>query len=428
MSKAPKSEPKDRGRLGTWIFQDSTPDPIKCRKDVEPWLTALFQSEHLSLLLGSGFTIGIAQKAKTTATGMSVIDFAKYGVEKELADRLHIWSSESAKNSGRGSANIEDQIRAALQLQLGLDVLGDSRARQIKDALNKILSEFLTSVLQSERNIKDAFSKPEGQDAKDILISFLMSFASRTATRERLNLFTTNYDRLIEFGCDLAGLRTIDRFVGSLTPIFRSSRADVDLHYNPPGIRGEPRFLEGVVKLTKLHGSLDWSFENGQLQKPGIAFGASAEHPDIAKEPVDSVIIYPNPAKDVETSEYPYAELFRDLSAALCRPNSVLVTFGYGFGDDHINRVIRDMLTIPSTHLVVLAYGDSLGRIQKFIDEAGRSHQISFLMGPHFGSIENLVKFYLPKPAIDVVALRRADLLRKRQEILPTDASDAEGE
>ena len=67
-------------------------------------------------------------------------------------------------------------------------------------------------------------------------------------------------------------------------------------------------------------------------------------------------MIYPNPAKDVETLNYPYAELFRDFAAAACRPNSSLVTYGYGFGDDHVNRVIKDMLTIPSTHLVIISW------------------------------------------------------------------------
>ncbi len=33
-----------------------------------------------------------------------------------------------------------------------------------------------------------------------------MSFASRTATRDRLHIFTTNYDRIIEVGAELAGL------------------------------------------------------------------------------------------------------------------------------------------------------------------------------------------------------------------------------
>ena len=65
-------------------------------------------------------------------------------------------------------------------------------------------------------------------------------------------------------------------------------------------------------------------------------------------------MVYPNAAKDTETSNYPYVELFRDFAAAVCRPNSTLVTYGYSFGDDHINRVIKDMLPIPSTHLMIL--------------------------------------------------------------------------
>ena len=85
-----------------------------------------------------------------------------------------------------------------------------------------------------------------------------MSFASRAASRERLHVFTTNYDRLIEHGCDLAGLRVVDRSVGALTPVFRLSRLELDLHYNPPGIRGEPRYMEGVIRMTKLHGSIDF--------------------------------------------------------------------------------------------------------------------------------------------------------------------------
>lgn len=71
-----------------------------------------------------------------------------------------------------------------------------------------------------------------------MLQSFLLSFASRAASRERLHVFTTNYDRLIERGCDDAGLRIIDRFVGTLRPLFRNTRIELDYHYNPPGIRG----------------------------------------------------------------------------------------------------------------------------------------------------------------------------------------------
>ncbi|MCM8833671.1 MAG: hypothetical protein NC816_07140, partial [Candidatus Omnitrophica bacterium] len=41
--------------------KDGNIDYLKIRKKVEPWLTALFQSEHLSLLIGTGLSIALSQ-------------------------------------------------------------------------------------------------------------------------------------------------------------------------------------------------------------------------------------------------------------------------------------------------------------------------------------------------------------------------------
>lgn len=397
-------------------FGDVLTDDEKreARSQIEPWLSALFQSEHLSLLLGSGFTASISSLTNSPAAGMGKVDKFNCKYEKQLNE----YAERSAKACGRGEANIEDQIRAALALIEGLEIIQDPELQNWKDAIKKVLNDFIESLLKTEQGIADSINggSEEGKLAQSILTSFLMSFASRTATRERLNIFTTNYDRLIEFACDLIGLRVIDRFVGTLTPIFRSSRIDIDMHYNPPGIRGEPRYLEGVVKLTKLHGSLDWHYADKVIRKWPVPFGAPTPFKffyDI-DDPTNKVMIYPNPAKDVETLQYPYAELFRDFSAALCRPNSALVTYGYGFGDDHINRVIADMLTIPSTHLVIISYDTAQGRIPNFISKVGREAQISLLVGKHFGDISNLVNYYLPKPAIDLISIKKAELLSKR--------------
>ena len=81
------------------------------------------------------------------------------------------------------------------------------------------------------------------------------------------------------------------------------------------------------------------------MRRVALPFGAECYAPYIPQG-VQNLLIYPKDAKDRETADYPYVELHRDFAAALCRPNSVLVTYGYSFGDDHINRVIRDMLTI----------------------------------------------------------------------------------
>jgi SIR2-like domain len=381
------------------------------RKEIEPWLSAVFQSEHLSLLIGSGLPTAVAAEAGESATVMEPPSFSAAHAEKvsKRAETL-------ATNAQRGSPNIEDYVRAALQLLGGLEVMEDQNVSAWREEVGKALGAFAASILATERSIAAAIdSKSEkGDRAAATLVSFLLSFASRAASRDRLNLFTTNYDRLIEYGCDLIGLRPLDRFVGGLTPRFRASRLEVDMHYNPPGIRGEPRYLEGVVRLTKLHGSVDWRYEHGELQRIALAFGAETAETALAERAYESLIIYPNPAKDVETLEYPYAELFRDFAASLCRPNSSLITYGYGFGDDHINRVIADMLTIPSTHLVIIAYDDTGDRVDAFLRSVGREPQISLLLGSHLGALSNLVDHYLPKPAIDPVTFRQAELLRRR--------------
>ena len=176
------------------------------------------------------------------------------------------------------------------------------------------------------------------------------------------------------------------------------------MHYASPGLRGEPRLLEGVVRYSKLHGSVDWRSTRRRVVKAPLEFGATREHPSFPAKASEMAVIYPNPAKDVETLSYPYSELFRDLAAAACRPNSVLVTYGYGFGDSHINRIIADMLTIPSTHLVVISYGPLQG-LETFKKGLFPQGQTTELIGPGVGSLEGLVDLL---PAMNSLGLLEA--------------------
>jgi len=210
-------------------------------------------------------------------------------------------------------------------------------------------------------------------------------------------------------------------------PIFRSSRLDLDMHYNPPGIRGEPRYLEGVARYTKLHGSVDWVQTGKDIRRAGLPFGVESVEPYLKAPGLNGatdrqLMIFPNAAKDRETADHPYVELFRDLAAAVCRPNSTLVAYGYSFGDEHINRIIRDMLTIPSTHLVVISYNDPLGRIMQTYREMGRPSQISLLIGPALADLTSLTENYLPKAAIDKTTFRMSELLRQRMGVEPQSA------
>ena len=405
------------------------------RGRIEPWLTSLFQSEHLSLLLGSGLTHAVHMlAAETAAAGMDTLP-----LQTQYKDKINAMAKISAEKAGRQAGNLEDQIRVANELLRGLEILGDKDAGALSGEIQTGMLAFAKSILGSEANIARANKR---DNAFRVLVTFLMSFASRTGARDRLSIFTTNYDRLIEAGAEMAGLHLLDRFLGSLTPIFRSSRLDIDMHYNPPGIRGEPRYLEGVARYTKLHGSVDWVQTNKDIRRIGLPFGSKCiksylKDPGLTESEAYQLMIYPNAAKDTETSAYPYVELFRDFAAAVCRPNSTLVTYGYGFGDEHINRVVRDMLTIPSTHLVMISYDDPLGRIMRTYEEMGRPPQISLLVGPKLANLTTLTMNYLPKAAIDKATFRMSELIRQRMgteqrtdgssaSLKPTLGSDAE--
>ncbi|MBQ2850416.1 MAG: SIR2 family protein [Thermoguttaceae bacterium] len=418
-------------------------DDLRAR--IEPWLGALLQAEHLSLLVGSGLS---------TALQLDVGAQSNNGMEEvtsntKYAKQIYRKAKESVKASGRvlcgksdgdtaekkvendatvgkdtdslSSINLEDYFRVANELLRGLEVLDNEEEREdvwkLRKEIEEKIQNFANNILSIENQIATA-DEEKREKAFQKLTRFLVPFASRSGVRERLNLFTTNYDRVLEAGADVAGLRLVDRFVGALSPIFRSSRLDVDMHYNPPGIRGEPRYLEGVVRYAKLHGSIDWISANDEIRRIGLPFGATTVEPYLQAPGLNAdaskIMIYPNAAKDRETAEYPYVELFRDFAAAICRPNSVLVTYGYSFGDEHINRVIRDMLTIPSTHLLAIAYDDNTGRIRKAFEDWGRQNQISLMLGPDLASLDALVDHFLPRPALDETLCRMTQNLERR--------------
>src|SRR6056297_3270421 len=216
----------EEGSFANWLQEDSfTINELRGR--IEPWLTSLFQSEHLSLLVGSGLTTAV-QKAtiKSTSNCMKIpVITSKY------SDKIKKAAHESASKTERGEANIEDYIRTTNNLLKGLEILEDEdEFNSLKNELDKVLDDFVANISKIENDIVMA-KNIERTKAFNMLVMFLMSFASRTGTRDRLNIFTTNYDRLLEAGAELAGLHLLDRFIGTLAPIFRSSRLDLDMHY-----------------------------------------------------------------------------------------------------------------------------------------------------------------------------------------------------
>ncbi len=395
-SDAPASEWLRIGRKDVRPEGDASLDVGQHDDSIRRFLTNVLQTEHLALLLGNGLTLGTAIPLKIDARSMAASPF-----DLALGEEVAREAERAARASGRGEANVEDHLNAALTLVRGLQIMEDPRAAEWNSAIVGFLRDFVDSVIKVEADLATAFRDTEsGRTMLGALERLILTFANRTASRERLHVFTTNYDRLIEFVADSAGLHVLDNFVGTVRPTFRAPRLSVDVHYNPPGLRGEPRYLEGVIRFTKIHGSVDWTSTDGEVLRVPTAFGEMPKNVGDA----GTLLVYPNAAKDTALSAYPYSELFRDFSAAIVRPQSAVITYGYGYGDQHINAILRDMLRIPSTHLVIISHDDPGGRIGRFAREAAQSERVSVILGAQFASLGTFSAQLLPVTSIQHAA------------------------
>ena len=172
---------------------------------------------------------------------------------------------------------------------------------------------------------------------------------ARPLNLKRVNLFTLNYDTLVEQATDAEGVVLLDGFVGTTRRVFRPESYEHDLYFPAETTEGRVHRFDRVLHLYKLHGSITWVAEAPTLEDPyGVATRSfSAQSPD-------PLLIYPTPTKFAEMLGMPYAELFRRFAATITRPQSVLFVVGYGFGDEHVNAIIRQALAVPSFTLVVV--------------------------------------------------------------------------
>lgn len=203
------------------------------------------------------------------------------------------------------------------------------------DLLIKAITSSLVKLLQLPKaGIKDPLR---------VHRKFMKRILTRSLNLRRANIFTLNYDTLLEQAADTEGIMLVDGFMGTLHRTFRPESYDMDFYFPAQTTEGRVHRFDRALHLYKLHGSVSWhgSAVDGHL------YAAS-------EESSDDVLIFPTGAKYGQTLAMPYSELFRRFSNTIAQPQSVLFAIGYGFGDGHVNTLIRQALAIPSFTLIVV--------------------------------------------------------------------------
>lgn len=167
--------------------------------------------------------------------------------------------------------------------------------------------------------------------------------------------FTTNYDLALEWSAEALGLHCVNGFTGTHDRAFRPSSFDLGLRNVQA--RGEARFGTYNLYLGKLHGSISWATgSSGSVSelpcgsvKPMVDEFLASDKPD----DWPGFLIFPGASKFVQTTAFVYGEVVRRFTEFLSRPNTCLIVNGYGFTDDHINRLIVSALQNPTLQLII---------------------------------------------------------------------------
>ncbi len=228
-----------------------------------------------------------------------------------------------------------------------------------------------------------------GPAALGVHRQLLKKLLTRPLNLKRVNLFTVNYDTLIEQASDSEGVVALDGFVGTLRRVFRPESYDQDLYFPAETTEGRVHRLDRVLHLYKLHGSITWRVSNPDWDNP---YGITAVGPDAEAD--GTALIYPTPLKYGETLGMPYAELFRRFAASVVRAQSVLFILGYGFGDDHICAIIRQALAVPSFCLVVVDPAPASPFVAQLREQ--KDQRVWIVSGPELGTFAGFVEYLLP--------------------------------
>ena len=290
--------------------------------------------------------------------------------------------------------NLEDYLSHLYMWLSGIGENGESVTLKKLDGNKLIINKATLETLIRKINccLTAILDLPvEGKEhTLNIHRKFLKKILTRPLNLRRVNLFTLNYDTLIEKGADAEGAVLVDGFVGTLQRVFRPESYDLDFYFPAQTTEGRVHRFDRAMHLYKLHGSITWYKTLPGWENPYGLYATFFKQDN--KE--DEVIIYPSPLKYGQALDLPYSELFRRFGNSVAQPQAVLFTIGYGFGDEHVNAIIRQALAIPSFTLVVVdpePNNDFVVELMNLGDD-----RVWIVRGWELGTFEHFVNKLLP--------------------------------
>lgn len=210
-------------------------------------------------------------------------------------------------------ANIENILTKVRQLS---QVIGDVEVfnlngeghKQLADEICKKIGEIVAAELPKEPN-------PYTE---------LVSWIGGTHREHPVEIFTPNYDLLIEEAFERARRPYFDGFSGAHRPFFE------------PASISEDSLPTRWSRVWKIHGSLGWEVDQNSDQD-GVNIIRTGDRKAAG-------LIYPDHLKYEQITRQPYSAFFERLRKFLEAPDSLLLCLGFSFSDEHITTALGEAL------------------------------------------------------------------------------------
>ncbi len=180
-------------------------------------------------------------------------------------------------------------------------------------------------------------------------------------------IFTTNYDMLLEMAMEANYISYYDGFTGSYEPFF-----------NPESIESFPSVMDSTgkwIRLWKIHGSLNWTYLPETTTCPARIVRLSK-----IDNPKNELMIYPCKEKYNLSRKEPFISYLDRLKNYLLRGELLFIFSGYSFSDQHINEIILNCLRQNNRlYAVVFCFDDTqVNEMERY----AASHLNLCVMGP----------------------------------------------
>ena len=286
-------------------------------------------------------------------------------------------------DSGSPSPNIEDIFSHIRALH---DIIGNGTIDGLqKQALADLDAEICKHITTAVKQRLPSEVTPYHQ---------LATWIGSIRRAHPVEVFTSNYDLLMEQALEERRVPYFDGFVGSDRTFFDIASMEQD---SLP-----PRW----ARLWKVHGSINWwRTPQGDIER--------RSNPD-----VDALqMIYPFHLKYDQSRRMPYLAMLDRLRSFLSRGQVVLITCGYSFSDQHLNDVVTQGLRGNPTAVCFALMFDDRSKNVIAVENAQKVANLTVLAadGAVVGTINrDWITAEKPDHPLHGLAVRRPDATRTR--------------